>query len=451
MRKYKKHPTLSICMITKNEEENLAACLEGVKEFADEIIIADTGSNDKTLSIARSYGAKVYNYMWTDDFSAARNESIRHAMYDWILSIDADERVDKTNAKRIKDAINILHVDAYLIKLNNTIKQGDDSSIAGQITKSYRLFRNFREFAFTGRIHEEISVSLSEKNAKVQESNIIINHLGYVKDEKTFREKQNRNLKLLKIQFDENPDNWYASFNLGQTYMLLGIISEAKYYLMKTIESNAVPTDTLASIYNNLGECLLKEKKYDEAIACCKQSISLISNQCCGYLLLSRIYRAKNNHSEAVKTLAKILENQKKENRNGAAIDINIDPSIINFYLGHSYFEIGEFDKAIFYFRESIQLNSKDTIKAKTFIVHSFLNLEKPDEAFNEIQSMTGQGIEDETIAHLFYITGNEWARKKNYEKARKAYCKSLELNHSPKTEKIISLVDKYIELEEKL
>ena len=90
-------------------------------------------------------------------------------------------------------------------------------------------------------------------------------------------------------------------------------------------------------------------------------------------------------------------------------------------------------------------------MKAKTFIVHSFLNLEKPDDAFNEIQSMTGQGIQNETIAHLFYITGNEWARKKSYEKARKAYCKSLELNHSQETEKIISLVDKYIELGKRL
>ena len=86
-------PKLSLCMIVKNEEKFLAGCLESVKNIVDEIIIVDTGSTDKTIEIANSYNAKVYHFEWKNDFSLARNESIKHATGDWILILDADERL----------------------------------------------------------------------------------------------------------------------------------------------------------------------------------------------------------------------------------------------------------------------------------------------------------------------------------------------------------------------
>src|SRR4051794_40673333 len=82
---------LSLCMIVKNESKHLANCLESVEGVVDEIIIVDTGSTDDTVEIAKSYGAKVYHYEWNDNFSDARNESIKYATGDWILVLDADE------------------------------------------------------------------------------------------------------------------------------------------------------------------------------------------------------------------------------------------------------------------------------------------------------------------------------------------------------------------------
>src|SRR3989344_295540 len=97
--------TLSLCMITKNEEQFLEQCLNSVKELVDEIIIVDTGSTDKTKEIASKFTDKIYDFQWCDDFSAARNESLKYATQDWILVLDADEVISKEDYQKIKELI----------------------------------------------------------------------------------------------------------------------------------------------------------------------------------------------------------------------------------------------------------------------------------------------------------------------------------------------------------
>ena len=81
---------MTLCMIVKNEEANLPACLESVRGLFGEIIIVDTGSTDRTKEIALQHGAKVFDFPWVDSFSAARNECLRHATRQWIFWMDAD-------------------------------------------------------------------------------------------------------------------------------------------------------------------------------------------------------------------------------------------------------------------------------------------------------------------------------------------------------------------------
>src|SRR5438132_13758737 len=87
-------PRRSLCMIVRNEEQNLAACLESVADLMDEIVVVDTGSNDRTGDVARRFGARVFDFPWVDSFAAARNESLRRATGDWIFWLDADERIN---------------------------------------------------------------------------------------------------------------------------------------------------------------------------------------------------------------------------------------------------------------------------------------------------------------------------------------------------------------------
>ena len=80
-------------MIVKDEEESLPGCLESIQGLSDELIIVDTGSVDQTVAIAKSYGAQISHFDWVDDFSAARNASLDKATGDWILWVDADDRI----------------------------------------------------------------------------------------------------------------------------------------------------------------------------------------------------------------------------------------------------------------------------------------------------------------------------------------------------------------------
>src|SRR5438132_14215088 len=89
-------------MIVKNEEANLAECLSPVRSLVDEIVVVDTGSTDRTREVAAAWGARIFEFPWCDDFSAARNECLRHARGDWVLSLDADDRVDDANAKKLE-------------------------------------------------------------------------------------------------------------------------------------------------------------------------------------------------------------------------------------------------------------------------------------------------------------------------------------------------------------
>src|SRR5262249_55825806 len=90
-------PRVSLCMIVKDEEANLPACLGSVADLVDEVVVVDTGSADRTREVAARYGAKVYDFAWVDSFAAARNESLRHATGDWVLWLDADGRLDAGN------------------------------------------------------------------------------------------------------------------------------------------------------------------------------------------------------------------------------------------------------------------------------------------------------------------------------------------------------------------
>ena len=92
--------TISICMIVKDEEKILERCLQSVADLAEEIIIVDTGSRDATKEIACRFTDKVYDFPWTDDFSAARNYVFSKAAMEYIYSVDADEVLSEENRRR---------------------------------------------------------------------------------------------------------------------------------------------------------------------------------------------------------------------------------------------------------------------------------------------------------------------------------------------------------------
>jgi glycosyltransferase involved in cell wall biosynthesis len=184
-------------MIVKNEEKYLADCLESVKSVVDHIVIVDTGSTDNTLEIAKSYNADVYHFDWVDDFSAARNFALSRSASDWILYLDADERLDKNSHNLLKKIV----ADDEKLGVRCKIYNIDEINKKPKIQNSTRLFKYSNKIKFTGKAHEQIESSLLENGYKIIDSDLWINHLGYNIDKNGLVKKAERNLKLLIAEY----------------------------------------------------------------------------------------------------------------------------------------------------------------------------------------------------------------------------------------------------------
>jgi glycosyltransferase involved in cell wall biosynthesis len=221
-------PTISVCIIAKNEEKDLPRLLNIIHDIVDEIIVVDTGSTDRTKEIALSYGAKVYDFPWIDDFSAARNESLRHATKDYILWLDADDTIEKQDIAKLKFHIKNNMGTAAFIHLS------DRRPNAEYVSLQLRVFPNHLGLKFAGRVHEQISLDIEEKGIKYSTCPINVIHLGYNSLE-SINKKLSRNINILLEEIKDNPDGYLTNLHLAKTYIGLEKIEEARPFAEKAV------------------------------------------------------------------------------------------------------------------------------------------------------------------------------------------------------------------------
>lgn len=149
-------PTISLCMIVKNEEAVLARCLDSIADLMDEIIIVDTGSTDRTKEIASKYTTKIYDYQWTNDFSAARNFSFSKASMEYIYAADADEVLDKENRERFLRLKNCLLPEIEIVQMKYVTVSEFDTVLNAQKEYRPKLFKRLRTFTWIDPIHETV-------------------------------------------------------------------------------------------------------------------------------------------------------------------------------------------------------------------------------------------------------------------------------------------------------
>ena len=218
--------TLSLCMIVRDEEEMLPRCLAAAKPAVDEIIIVDTGSKDRTIEIAREFGATVIEREWTGSFSDARNVSFEAATGDWIIYLDADEELVADDVKRLRALTGRVWREAfYLVETSYTGEVGEGGAITNN---ALRVFRNRPHYRFEGRLHEQIGQHLpSYAPGRIEQSSVRIDHYGYLGQVRDAKEKSRRNLELLKAQQAENAPSAFMHFNIGTEYAVIGDHSRA--------------------------------------------------------------------------------------------------------------------------------------------------------------------------------------------------------------------------------
>lgn len=165
--------TVSLCMIVKNEEKVLARCLDSVADLVDEIIIVDTGSTDRTKEVAARYTRQIYEFAWTDDFSAARNFSFSKASMEYIYSADADEVLDQENRRRFWLLKETLLPEIEIVQMQYANQLQFQTVYNFDLEYRPKLFKRKRDFVWEGPVHEAVRLT-----PVVFDSDIVITHLA---------------------------------------------------------------------------------------------------------------------------------------------------------------------------------------------------------------------------------------------------------------------------------
>jgi GT2 family glycosyltransferase/tetratricopeptide (TPR) repeat protein len=261
-------PRVSLCMIVRNEEANLPACLASAEGLCDEIIVVDTGSTDRTREVAAALGARVYEFAWVDSFAAARNESLRHATGDWVFWLDADDRLPPESRDRLRGLFAALGAEhaCYAMKC---VCLPDPVSGATTVVDHVRLFRNDPAVRWRYRVHEQILPAVRQAGGEVRWADVAIHHVGY-QDPALRRGKLERDLRLLRLEDAEHPDDPFTLFNLGSVFLELGRPAEALPVLSRSLERSAPEDSIVRKLHTLLVQCHRQLGDHDRALAACR-------------------------------------------------------------------------------------------------------------------------------------------------------------------------------------
>ncbi|MEM7352348.1 MAG: glycosyltransferase [Acidobacteriota bacterium] len=212
---------LSAALIVRDEERFLGDCLDSLTGVADEVVVVDTGSVDRTCDIASSRGARLLHHPWQDDFAAARNVALDACTGDWILYIDADERLTSGLPPSVRSQLEEPRIVGLTVKFR--------PATGFTFYREPRLFRRHEAVRFRGVIHETHLPDLYQLAARerrvIEHSELALHHLGYDGD---ISHKHPRNLPLLQARVRQDPGHIYSWWHLGQTLAALERHDEAE-------------------------------------------------------------------------------------------------------------------------------------------------------------------------------------------------------------------------------
>jgi len=214
---------LTVSMIVKNEERFLPECLASIKNVADDIIVVDTGSTDRTVEIAKSFGARVIEIEWPNDFAKARNVGLDAVKTPWVLILDADEELVRDDLSKLQRAMEQPLADGYNLRIVSVMDRAED------ISESYvtRLIRSHPKVRFSGAVHEQLYPAMTALGMSIQPLDVRLLHKGYLNAVVQGRDKGKRNRDLIEHHLKENPDDAYMMWQLAQTLLGTGELDQA--------------------------------------------------------------------------------------------------------------------------------------------------------------------------------------------------------------------------------
>ncbi len=273
---------ISVCMIVKNEEKWIGEAIQNFRGIADQIVVVDTGSDDKTKEIAAREGAEVFDFQWNKNFADARNFSLEKATGDWIFCLDADERIAPESFEAIRSMTKNPYTQGIRFSIRNYC---NDASISGFqprpgeyvtyeqgylgyfVSRRIKLFKNFAGIKFDGCVHELVEAHIT---GLVADAIIPIHHYGHGEFEIQRKSKESLYLESLQSKVTEKDNDWTAYFQLGVAKMRSHLYAEAADDFQKALSFKKT-----AMIFSHLGVCLSKLNRKAEAEALYEEGLSI--------------------------------------------------------------------------------------------------------------------------------------------------------------------------------
>ncbi len=338
---------LSLCMIVKNEELTLPSCLGSVKGVVDEIVVLDTGSSDRTCEVAKEFGARVYDFVWCNDFSKARNAALKYVQADWILVLDADEVLAPEIVPILQQAIKR---DSYLVI--NLVRR-EVGAAQSPYSLVSRLFRNHPDICFSRPYHALVDDSVSQILSK--ETNwqigylpqVAILHSGYQKRAIAQGDKFAKAQTAMEGFLAAHPTDPYVCSKLGALYVQTGNYARGIELLERGIASKGVNAQILYELHYHLGIAYTRLERTQEAIAHYHSAIQLS--------IYPMLKLGAYNNLGNLKLAARDLTGAKTAYEMALQIDPNFAAGHYN--LGMALKAQGYFQDAIAAYQQAIALN----------------------------------------------------------------------------------------------
>lgn len=362
---------LSVCLITKDEEKYLSQCLESVKGVADQIVVVDTGSSDRTIEIAREAGAVIDQIEWHDNFSDARNRSLELADGDWILILDADEELSENGAEVIKGHLENPSMMAYRLPIEDIGREEEG------INYVPRLFRNAPGLFYIGMIHEQVFSSVevrrSEWGLKSSFCNIRLIHHGYTEEMTVERDKVMRNIRLLEMALDELPGDPNLLMNLGLELSRGGNpVAGVKYYneAMERLEQlppNQVTPEIRETILTQVSSKLLTLQRFNGIVELIERPLATSGNLTSSvYFAAGIAYMELGRYEEAIKAFKQCV--RKKGEQVHSLVNPEVNRGGPYHCLGMCQEKVGFIDKALESFGQAFQVSPDSGLIQQDFL-----------------------------------------------------------------------------------
>lgn len=393
---------ISLCMIMKDENENLLRCLESVKDIVDEIIIVYIGYIHNTVEIAKSYGAKTYYFQWSNDFSAARNESLKYATKDWILIMDADDEFCKEDKEKFKMLItNLDETTVYLFEIMCYLGIQSISNLT--VNLNPRLFKNNYGYCYEGVIHNQLINR--EHSIKGKEESIKIYHYGYSDDSLTSKNKAKRNITILEEEIKKNPQSKFNYFNLGNEYSSISNEEKALENYYKVYEEFDETTGFAPKLIERIVMSNYNLGYYNKAFEFIETGLKYYSQFTDLYYFKGLILAIQDRPTLAIKAFQKCIEMGATPLR--FKYIYGTDGFRAFYELAQIYIKLKDYDTAYDYCIETIKLEP-DYLVPLYNIAHILKEKQIPLDEFKKIIESFFIDFPREypIIADLFYMEG---------------------------------------------